>query len=120
MARGTQKWDQFRSTKRLRRSFLALVAISWLVGLLAHTVLKAQLSGLQYAFVGAFTVSAVSTAIVEFRLAHLRCPGCGNRFFHKGMFRNTFSSKCRHCALPLYAEPQDDDEDDDRERDTIG
>jgi hypothetical protein len=107
--RDAQKWAQFRSTKRLQRWLLGLLATSWLAGLLAHTVLKAHLSGLKYAFIGAFAVFAVSTAIIEGWLMHLRCPGCGNCFFYKGVFRNTFSSKCRHCALPLYAELDDDD-----------
>lgn len=35
--------------------------------------------------------------------AQFRCPRCGNRFFARKGYRNTFSGKCLNCGLPKYA-----------------
>lgn len=35
----------------------------------------------------------------QVKLYFMRCLKCGNPFFRKGMWHNTFSSKCLHCGL---------------------
>lgn len=35
--------------------------------------------------------------------ARFRCPRCGEKFFARKNFRNTFSGRCLHCGLRKYA-----------------
>jgi hypothetical protein len=40
------------------------------------------------------------------RVALMRCPRCGKLFFFKyGFNAYWLTSKCKHCALPEYADP---------------
>jgi hypothetical protein len=43
---------------------------------------------------------------VSFKAGYFRCPRCGERYFHKWWFHNSFARRCVHCGLPLWADPE--------------
>lgn len=35
-----------------------------------------------------------------------RCPRCGQRFYLRGLVRNPFTTRCRHCGLRQGSQPE--------------
>ena len=38
-------------------------------------------------------------AVVGMWRLNFRCPRCNNRFYYKGWYKNTFTTKCVHCGF---------------------
>jgi hypothetical protein len=47
----------------------------------------------------------VSFFVTALRKGMFLCPRCGQEFFSRDGFGNTFARKCLHCGLPKWAEP---------------
>lgn len=49
-----------------------------------------------------FLACVVVWNIANVMLLAWRCPRCGEPFFRRPLFLNSFARRCLHCALPLY------------------
>ena len=44
----------------------------------------------------------VVSVIAGNRVASFRCPRCGNSYYSRAFFANSFTRKCLHCGLPKW------------------
>jgi hypothetical protein len=62
-----------------------------------------MLLGIDPPFLPVAIVWLVLLTIAGNRVTSFRCPRCGQWFFAKDWYHNSFARRCLHCSLPKWA-----------------
>jgi Zn ribbon nucleic-acid-binding protein len=93
------QWGELKKRKNLALfAFFAYVPITFLFGVLTHPFLQSDKPVIVFAIAWMFFFAVASSRFYAFA-----CPRCGNRFFTRWWYHNSFARKCVHCKLPKYS-----------------
>jgi len=93
-------WQDYR--KRRRRLLWAALAGLALFG--ASFLVAGRLHSAKPVFAG-FALFLGATVLGSVAFSNFPCPKCGKPFIYTDDLRDTFTSRCVHCGLPKWSDP---------------
>jgi ferric-dicitrate binding protein FerR (iron transport regulator) len=104
-----QHAEAWRRYRRLSRAFWILF-LFFLPGLAAIDRALRSLRGRQTVILVIALAWMLAFAVIGYLKWNLRCPRCGELFFHtfddrpwrRGWVHNPFARRCLHCGLPKW------------------